>query len=136
MTSATLTTPLPPAPARRSSLGRRYGRMWARVPRELGYLALTALIGLVVSVVAWGVVGAGSAFVVLGVALLIALMLGSRYLGIWDLRRLRWAGTRPIAEPVWDRPFAGKGFLPTAHSSMWADSGVACRPRDVSMTVP
>lgn len=85
--------------------------MWARVPRELGYLALTAIIGLVVSVTAWGVVGAGSAFVVLGVALLIALMLASRYLGIFDLRRLRWAGTRPVAEPTWDRPFAGKRFL-------------------------
>jgi signal transduction histidine kinase len=110
MTTATIPAPVPPTPVRSSpsSPGRRYGRMWARTPRELGYLALTAVIGLVVSVVAWGVVGAGSAFVVLGVALLIALMLGSRYLGIWDLRRLRWAGTAPIAEPTWDRPFAGK----------------------------
>ena len=111
MTTATLSTPLQPASARPDPLGRRYGRMWGRVPRELGYLALTAIIGLVVSITAWGVIGAGSAFVVLGVALLIALMLASRYLGVFDLRRLRWAGTRPIAAPTWDRPFAGKRFL-------------------------
>ena len=108
MTAATLSTPLSPTPVRRSSLGRRYGRMWARVPRELGYLALTALIGLVVFTVAWTVVGAGSSFVVLGVVLLIGLMLASRYLGAFDLLRLRWARTKPIAEPSWTRPFAGK----------------------------
>jgi signal transduction histidine kinase len=108
MTTAALSTA--PAPARRdpSPVGRRYGRMWARIPRELGYLALTALVGLVVGTVAWSVVGAGSAFIPLGVLLLIALMLGSRYLGAFDLLRLRWARTRPIAEPTWQRPFAGK----------------------------
>jgi signal transduction histidine kinase len=108
MTTATLTTPLPPAPARPSSPARRYGRMWARVPRELGYLALTAIVGLVVFTAAWGVIAAGSAFIVLGVVLLIALMLASRYLGVFDLLRLHWAGTRPIRAPRWERPFAGK----------------------------
>ena len=110
MTTATIPAPVPPTPARSapSSPGRRYGRMWARTPRELGYLAVTALIGLAVSIAATAVVGAGSAFIVLGVAALIALMLASRYIGAWDLRRLRWAGTAPIAAPTWDRPFAGK----------------------------
>jgi len=82
--------------------------MWARVPRELGYLALTALIGLLVVLVAWTVVGAGSAFIVVGVVLFIGLLLVSRYLGAFDLRQLRWAGTKPIPEPSWGRPFAGK----------------------------
>ncbi|WP_375390195.1 sensor domain-containing protein [uncultured Amnibacterium sp.] len=108
MTTATLSTAPPPARHDPAPLGRRYGRMWARTPRELGYLALTALIGLVVATVAWTVVGAGSGFIPLGVLLLIALMLASRYLGAFDLRRLRWAATRPIAEPTWQRPFAGK----------------------------
>ena len=108
MTTATLAAP-PPARSAPSPAGRRYGRRWGRVPRELGYLALTALIGLVVFTVAWAVVGgSASVFIVLGVLLLIGLMLASRYLGAFDLRRLRWAGTRPIAEPEWERPFAGK----------------------------
>ena len=107
------TTVLPPLSAERPSpadpIGRRYGRMWSRVPRELGYLALTALIGLVVSTVAWSGIGAGAGvFVVIGVLLLAALMVASRYIGAFDLRRLRWAGTTPIAEPTWPRPFAGK----------------------------
>jgi signal transduction histidine kinase len=109
MTTATLPSATRTGSARPDSPGRRYGRMWARVPRELGYLALTALIGLIVSTVAWSGVGAGSGvFVVLGVLLLLALMLASRYLGTFDLRRLRWARTKPIAEPAWARPFAGK----------------------------
>jgi signal transduction histidine kinase len=110
MTTATLPSTIrSDRSARPDPLGRRYGRMWARVPRELGYLALTALIGLVVSTVAWSVIGAGAgAFVVLGVLLLIGLMLASRYVGAFDLRRLRWARTRQIAEPTWTRPFAGK----------------------------
>jgi signal transduction histidine kinase len=109
MTSTTMTAPLPPAAPRPASAGRRYGRRWANVPRELGYLASTAVIALVVSTVAWSVIGAGTAaFVVIGLLMLIGLMLASRYLGVFDLRRLRWARTAPIAEPTWTRPFAGK----------------------------
>lgn len=110
MTTASLATPLPASP-RRSTLGRRYGRMWARVPRELGYLALTALIGLVVFSVANGVLSVGSGgalLVVLGVVLLALLLLGSRYVGTLELRRLGWARTPPIAAPTWTPPFRGK----------------------------
>lgn len=110
MTTASLATPLPASP-RRSRIGRRYGRMWARVPRELGYLALTAVIGIVVFSTANGVLSIGSGgalLVVIGVVLLALLLLGSRYVGTLELIRLRWARTPAIAAPAWTPPFRGK----------------------------
>lgn len=113
MTTA-IAADLPAARRLRPAVGPRYGRMWARVPRELGYLALTTLIGLVVFNLARGVLAVsdgGAALAVVLVLLLAVLMIGSRYLGAFDLKRLRWARTPPITPPTWLRPFHGRSPL-------------------------
>lgn len=110
MTAATLATPAPPAPRRRSSLGRRYGRLWRNLPREVGYLALTGVIGLITLHVLNGGLnpGGGSALLVVAVLLSALLLVASRYLGAFELIRQRWARTAPIAPPTWTPVFRGK----------------------------
>lgn len=112
MTTATASAPLPSRASRPADpIGRRYGRLWARVPRELGYLVLTALIGLLefalLNRALFG--GQGSApLAVVGVLLFALVLIASRYLGALELRRLGWARTPAIAAPTWERPFRGK----------------------------
>ena len=112
MTTATASAPLPSRASRPADpIGRRYGRLWARVPRELGYLALTAVIGLLefalLNRALFG--GQGSApLAVAGVLLFALVLIASRYLGALELRRLGWARTPAIAAPTWERPFQGK----------------------------
>lgn len=112
MTTATASTSLPSRASRPADpIGRRYGRLWRRVPRELGYLALTAVIGLLefalLNRALFG--GQGSApLAVVGVLLFALVLIASRYLGALELRRLGWARTPAIAAPTWERPFQGK----------------------------
>lgn len=112
MTTATASAPLPSRATRPADpMGRRYGRLWARVPRELGYLALTAAIGLVELALLNGALSIGQGanlLAVLGVLVFALVLIASRYLGALELKRLRWARTPAIAAPTWERPFQGK----------------------------
>lgn len=101
MTTATASAPLPSRVSRPANpIGRRYGQRWARVPREIGYLALTAA----VAVVEFGLLNAAGSTLVVFTLVLVA----SRSVGTWQLSRLRGARTPAIVPPVWERPFTGK----------------------------
>lgn len=112
MTTATASTSLPSRASRPADpIGRRYGRLWRRVPRELGYLVLTALIGLLeFALLNRALLGGqgGAPLAVLGVLLFALVLIASRYLGALELTRLSWARTPAIAAPTWERPFQGK----------------------------
>jgi hypothetical protein len=112
MTTTALPTPTLTTP-RRAGAGRTYGRFWRRTPRELGYLAVTAVLGLVSLSVFRAVLDAGSSLlaVLVGIVVVAFLLLGCRYLATFELYRLRLAGQKPIQAPRWERPFAGKTFL-------------------------
>ena len=111
MTSTAM--PLPITVPDRVGAGRAYGRFWRRMPRELGYLAPTALIGVISLAVFRGLesLGAGLLAVLLGILIFALVLLLTRYLGRFELYRLRLARLPEIQEPVWPRPFAGKGFF-------------------------
>lgn len=108
--SASSTTLRAPA---RSGAAAGYGRFWRRMPRELGYLALTTVIGLVSLTVLRGAetLGAGLLTVLVGLVVFALLLVATRYLGTLELRRLRWARMPGIPAPRWSPPFRGKGFF-------------------------
>lgn len=114
MTTTTMTTPLPSAAATpRRGAGAGYGRFWRRMPRELGYLALTTVIGFASLTVLRGLesLGAGLLTVLVGLVVFALLLVLTRYLGLLELRRLGWARMPRIAAPPWTAPFKGKGFF-------------------------
>jgi signal transduction histidine kinase len=89
-----------------------YGRLWAAVPRELGFLILTmpiAIIGLsVLSTVFF--TGLGMVAIVVGIFLLVASFYIARGFGTLELIRLRWAGGSEIRRPDWSRGDREQGF--------------------------
>jgi signal transduction histidine kinase len=91
-----------------------YGRLWRTVPQELGFLLLTlpvALVGFTVTITLfWTGIGLIPVLLV-GILVIAATLLVGRGLGFVELLRLRWAGRRPIAPPVWDDS-RGRGFFP------------------------
>lgn len=103
----------PPGPAReRVPVGRRYGRRWAGVPRDLAYLAITAAAGWIVI----GVFDSGSlnGFVpsLIAAAALVAVVTWvARPVGAFERRRLRWARTRVIPAPSPRGQQRGPGLL-------------------------
>jgi signal transduction histidine kinase len=118
MTSTTMTTTssAPSGALRasaRSGAGAAYGRFWRRMPRELGYLALTTLIGIASLTVLRGAesLGAGLLTVLIGLIVFALLLVLTRYLGVFELRRLRWARLPEVPSPRWTPPFRGKGFF-------------------------
>ncbi|MDH2445522.1 sensor domain-containing protein [Amnibacterium sp. CER49] len=117
MTTTTMTTttvPLAqPATTRGRGIGAAYGGFWRRMPRELGYLALTTVIGLASLTVLRGLesLGAGLLTVLVGLVIFALLLVLTRYLGVFELRRLRWARMPEIAAPRWSAPFRGKTFF-------------------------
>ncbi|MET4157918.1 sensor domain-containing protein [Agromyces sp. PvR057] len=95
------------APRRRS-----YWRLWAGVPRELGFLILTmpiAILGLVV-VSTLFFTGIGTIALVFGIFVVVAALGTARGFGVLELVRLHWAGRPPIAQPVWNRDGRESGF--------------------------
>ncbi|HEY8317653.1 MAG TPA: histidine kinase [Amnibacterium sp.] len=111
MTSTTMTTSTLPSPPTsltrpRAGIGAAYGRFWRRMPRELAYLALTTVIGLV-SLAALR----GSFSSAIGVLVFAAVFVVTRYLGLFELRRQRWTGMPDIPAPQWTPPFRGKSFF-------------------------
>jgi signal transduction histidine kinase len=104
-------SPAPDAPA--LGPGRVYGRLWANVPRELGYLAPTGLLALIVFSAltsAFSFAG-GLVFVFVGVLLVPFVLIGARWLGWFELQRMRLTRLPEIDEPPLERPFAGKPFF-------------------------
>lgn len=105
---------------------RGYWRLWAGVPRELGFLILTmpiAITGLViVSTVFF--TGLGTIALVFGIFVTVAALYIARGFGVLELVRLRWAGRPAIAQPVWNRDgrergFWGSLFAPFADGHYW-----------------
>lgn len=80
-----------------------YGALWRRVPRTLGYLAPTFIIAIAVSALLNTFIsGAVSLLVfVVGIFALSLTLLIARYLGAFEVARLRLSGEAPIAQPDW-----------------------------------
>lgn len=90
-----------------------YWRLWAKVPRELGFLILTlpiAVLGFTVSITLLSA-GAGTLITFfIGAFLLIGALYVSRGFGILELVRLEWAGRPRIERPEWQDARARQGF--------------------------
>jgi len=87
-----------------------YGALWRRVPRELGFLALTlpiAVVGFSLTVGLFSAAAGTIATVFLGIFFLIATLYVSRAFGVTELARLRWAGMPPIEQPQWGQTRPG-----------------------------
>ncbi len=88
-----------------STTRRGYGRYWAGLLPELGYLlpvlpvTLTALVLLMT--LFW--TGVGMIAIVVGVFIVLAALFVARGFGIFELARLRGALFPPITAPRWDR---------------------------------
>jgi len=116
----------PSATAASRPSGPLYLRLWRGVPRELGYLAPTWIIALVVFNVLTVAIsaGAGLVFLFVGIIIVSLTLILARYLGTFELMRLRASGMPPIAEPRWTPPFEGKTFIraitePLASAHYW-----------------
>jgi signal transduction histidine kinase len=80
-----------------------YGRLWAGVPRELGFLLSTlpvVVIGFIVSTTLFSF-GLGTVIIYIGIFVLLATLYIGRAFGSFELLRLRGAGTAAIEEPRW-----------------------------------
>lgn len=103
-----------------------YLRLWAGVPRELGFLLPLlpiTILGLSVTASVF-FSGIGLIFVVVGIFIVLAALYLSRGFGMLELLRLRGAGFPKITAPKWDRvaPRAGwfaKAIAPTVDGHYW-----------------
>ncbi len=103
-----------------------YWRMWAAVPRELGFLILTmpvAILGLVVASTVF-FTGLGMVAIVIGIFIMVAAFYIARGFGTFELMRLEWAGRPPAARPNWARDGRESGFwraafLPFVDGHYW-----------------
>ncbi len=115
-------TPRVDAPPARMS----YGRLWAGVPRELGFLLPTlpivvAGISILASVFFTGV---GMIAIVFGIFVIVASLFIARGFGMFELIRLRGAGFPTITAPKWDRVAPSGGWFtkliaPTIDGHYW-----------------
>jgi signal transduction histidine kinase len=80
-----------------------YGALWRRVPRALGYLIPTFAIAIIVASFLSSLVSTALSLiiVIVGIFLLSLTLLLSRYLGQFEIARLRLSGETPIASPTW-----------------------------------
>ncbi|MRX45044.1 sensor histidine kinase [Agromyces kandeliae] len=106
----TLTDPASTGPATSAATAdaaaprRGYGRLWASLPRELGYVLLgfpVALVGFVTLVTLFST-GVSLLVVVVGLVIVVASLYTARGFGTFELVRLRWAGRPAIRRPQWD----------------------------------
>lgn len=99
--AASVPASAPPAPAVPDSWS--YGALWRRVPRALGYLVPTFIIAIAVSALLNTFLsGAVSLLVfIVGIFALSLTLLIARYLGAFEVARLRLSGEAPISEPDW-----------------------------------
>ncbi|WP_308799635.1 sensor histidine kinase [Agromyces silvae] len=121
MTTDTGTAPAPAAAVTRPADERRelgYGRLWAAVPRELGFLILTmpiAIIGLSVLATVF-FTGLGLVAIVVGIFLMVGAFFIARGFGTLEVIRLEWAGSPSIRRPDWSRDSREQGFWRSAFS--------------------
>lgn len=113
--SAPLSDALAPSPARapeRPLPARRYARLWVRMPRNAAYLALTAIGGwLLIGVVEPARLNGVVRSLIAAAALVAVVTWVARPVGTFELRRLLWARTPPIAAPTRRRSERGRGLL-------------------------
>jgi len=119
----TPTTPPPIAPTRSRT---SYGRLWAGVPRELGFLLPTLPIVVAgVSILASVFfTGTGMIFIVVGIFIIVAALFIARGFGMLEILRLRGAGFPTITPPAWDRVAPRGGWFaklvaPTIDGHYW-----------------
>jgi signal transduction histidine kinase len=103
-----------------------YGRLWAGVPRELGFLLpllpiVIAGLSILSSVFFTGV---GMIFIVVGIFIVVASLFIARGFGMFEVLRLRGAGFPPITAPKWDRVAPSGGWFtkliaPTIDGHYW-----------------
>jgi signal transduction histidine kinase len=118
MTTETLHPPVtagttaPPTEPRASRQTAWYWRRWKNVLPELGYLIPAGVIAWVVfTFLIWALsAAAGLIIIFIGVILVPLTLLGARYLGRFELLRMRGARMPAIAEPRYPTPFRGKTF--------------------------
>jgi signal transduction histidine kinase len=94
------------AGARVNGVLRGYLDLWARTPRELGFLLPTlavVLTGFVVLVTLFSV-GVSLVAVFVGLFIIVAALYAARGFGVVEITRLRWAGQPAIREPDWTPP--------------------------------
>ena len=82
---------------------RGYGALWARLPRELGFLLPTLPVVTVAFVVLVTLFSAGLSLLILfvGLFILVGALYAARGFGVVELTRLRWAGQDAITPPRW-----------------------------------
>ncbi len=93
---------------------RRYGALWARLPKELAYLIAIFVIALAVFSLLWGLFSAGLGTVVvllIGVFIVAASLYVARWNGTLDLILLEWAGRPRVERPIWRRDAGFFGWL-------------------------
>ncbi|WEO75827.1 sensor domain-containing protein [Cryobacterium sp. SO2] len=83
--------------------GRGYLGLWARTPRELGFLLPTLPVVIVAFTVLVTLFSTGVSLVALfvGLFIVVAALYAARGFGVVELTRLRWAGQPAIAAPQW-----------------------------------
>lgn len=106
--SATLDPVTAPAPR-----ATRYVEAWRRLPRDLGYLGLTAVLlptaYALLYALFWG--GIGSIAAIVGIFLVLAALYAARFLGRIELVRIRWAEPRDIRPLHWNRGTGQNAFF-------------------------
>ncbi|MEO5921084.1 MAG: sensor domain-containing protein [Pseudolysinimonas sp.] len=115
-----------PAPVEAPRPRMNYGRLWAGVPRELGFLLpllpiVVAGVSILSSVFFTGV---GMIFIVVGIFIVVASLFIARGFGMFELIRLRGAGFPAITAPKWDRVAPSGGWFaklvaPTIDGHYW-----------------
>lgn len=102
----------PPGAAAPGSRRESYGRLWLRVPQELGFLLLNLPIAVasltVLSVLFF--TGIGMIAIVVGLFITVAALYVARAFGTLEIMRLRWAGRPAIPRPQWEKPGQSTGF--------------------------
>jgi signal transduction histidine kinase len=92
-----------PAGSTAGTWGRRYLDLWARTPRELGFLLPNlpvVLTGFIVLVTLFAT-GVSLVAIFVGLFIVVAALYAARGFGIVETTRLRWAGQPAITLPRW-----------------------------------
>ena len=111
-----LPTTLAPAEAPSTTPARRspYLRLWASVPRELGYLFIAFPLATVAFGVTMALFNAGIGTLItffIGLILLIGGLYVARGFGTLELALLRWVGRPEVTSPDWQDSRARSGFF-------------------------
>jgi len=128
MSAATLTAdpqpagrpPSPPAgaPTRAHGFWRRYGALWAGVPRELAAIAALFVIAQIAFSLAWTTLSAGAGLIpllLIGFVVIIVGLFAARWFGGLSMVLIEWTGRPSIPRVSWRR---STGFLDWLRSTL------------------